>query len=109
MKTFNLQSLIVITLALAGCASTGDMGAAQSAATNQAATATAESGVASNNAKPGKDSDMICTTGMEIGSHIPQRTCYTRKEAEKRKQDAQQAIRNMDSGPKPGAGCSPSC
>jgi hypothetical protein len=72
--------------------------------------ASAKTSQIASNSKPEKDSDMICTTGMEIGSHIPQRTCYTRKEAERRKKAAQQAVQNMTSGPSSGSSnCSPSC
>lgn len=74
------------------------------------ADAPAKTSQVASNSKPEKDSDMICTTGLEVGSHIPQRTCYTRKEAERRKRAAQEAVQNLTSGrARPSASCSPSC
>lgn len=78
-------------------------------ATAQTDSSAKASQVASN-PNPDNKSDLICTTGMEIGSHIPQRTCYTRKEAEQRKKAAQEAMQNMTNGPNSGSSnCSPSC
>lgn len=76
------------------------------AATSDAASA--KTAQVASNGQQEKKSDLICTTGNEIGSHIPQRTCYTRKEAEQRKKAAQEAMQTMMSGPNEG-GCSPSC
>jgi hypothetical protein len=77
----------------------------------------AKTGQIASTPQPEKDSDKVCTSGMEIGSHIPQRTCYTRKEADQRKKAAeerkkatQDAIRKMDNGSDTGSViCSPSC
>jgi hypothetical protein len=71
------QNLFVIMLsAVAGCASTGGAGTLQAVAGQGSKAATADK-VAENEAKSEKQSDLICTTGMETGSHLPQRTCIT--------------------------------
>lgn len=77
-------------------------------ATTQADGSSKASQVASNS-KPEKQSDLICTSGMEIGSHIPQRTCYTRQQEEQRKKAAREAMQNMTSGPSAGSNCTPNC
>lgn len=99
-----IRWILAIGLAslLAACASSPNQTAA---ATSASATKTTQ--VASNS-EPAKDSDTICTSGMEIGSHIPQKTCITRKQAEERKKAAQQAVQNMTAGPSESS-CAPSC
>lgn len=89
---------------LAACASNPG----QPVAAAKSDDASAKTAQVASNATPEKKSDLICTTGNEIGSHIPQRTCYTRKEAEQRKKAAQQAMQTMMSGPSE-TGCVPSC
>ncbi|MGH3626898.1 MAG: hypothetical protein ACRDRL_05580, partial [Sciscionella sp.] len=77
-------------------------------ATSPEQPATAQSGASAktaqvaSNAEPEKKTDKICTSSMEIGSHIPQHTCVTREQSEQRKKAAQQAMQNMTSGPRPG-------
>ena len=45
-----------------------------------------------------RDSDMICHSEMVLGSHIPNRVCYTRAEQEDRKQQDQRNLNHMQSG-----------
>lgn len=38
---------------------------------------------------------LICTRSVETGYHIPQRTCYTKAQAEARQKADQTSMRNM--------------
>ncbi|MGH8372466.1 MAG: hypothetical protein ACRETO_07015 [Gammaproteobacteria bacterium] len=104
------QSLVMMTLvAVSGCASTGGSGMSQAVA-GQAAPAPAADKVAANDAKSGKQSDLICTTSVETGSHLPQRTCITRKEkAQRQKKDLETLQTMILSGVRPHPPCDPLC
>ena len=90
-----ISAIVALAMLMAEPPSAPAAGAPAPAATPPAAaTATGAAPVV----KVKRDSDMICHSEMVLGSHIPNKVCYTRAEQEDRKQQDQRNLNHMQSG-----------
>lgn len=88
---------------LAACATSPEQPA------NAQVSGQAKSGQVATAANPEHKPQMICTEGMAMGSHIPQRVCVTAEQQKAREKADQEAMRNLQSNSSSASGCKPSC